>query len=427
MKAYTNVYLLFVPFIIAVWLLNLHILNIKPKEILYGHNISLKLMSMLSFVGKIVAVSCCICVLVSISTIPSLRKYQNAKELFQQNKDYVFIEYVFDLQTDQKMMNDDAYFAQQLSIMREFVKDSDKTLQPMCICDITRNRYNMKNADWNAIYCNHRATPYLQNVIKEISEINIDDYDMTLLIPDNIFDSEKQRITDFLSEQFKIFEGYSPETDKIALINYTPENEVICFNSDYDSQFLFYDAPAICIASDTCSRNDIRELNINHDKLGTGTIYNISDISEFDALFDDKNFSPIVTNSYEKFKIDYKVQKAFLMLSVFISILVTIFYVVVQYIILKLDYQVNALELSIKKTLGYSIWQRNHRHFINAFISGTLNIIVSVIFVKMGIFESIYITCVPLTLIILNLILIYVLVYRIEKEKIAKILKGGAL
>lgn len=58
---------------------------------------------------------------------------------------------------------------------------------------------------------------------------------------------------------------------------------------------------------------------------------------------------------------DYHNQKMFLLTAVLLAILVLTFYIMVTQIILKLDYQVNAVELAIKKTLGYSIFQKIKR------------------------------------------------------------------
>jgi hypothetical protein len=99
-----------------------------------------------------------------------------------------------------------------------------------------------------------------------------------------------------------------------------------------------------------------------------------------------------------------------------------------MYTILKLDYQVHATELAIRKTLGESVFQKNHKHFTGA--AGVL-IVNLLLAVTASLWKQLLplssAIAVPVILFLLNILLIAVLIRRIEKQKITKILKGGAL
>lgn len=428
LQSFTKVYWLYLPFLFGIWIVNLHLLRIKPKEMLYGHQLSSKLLSMLTIFDKVAAVLSCIGILSSFSSLPSIQKYQKAETLFQQRQDYMFMEFVYDLDVNQKMIEDTDYLIEQINTMRQFFKETDEIFEPICINDLAREKSSIKNVTWDAIYCNFRALPYLQSVIPESVAVDITQYDMALLVPNTLSPSDQQQVYTFLVDRFSKYEGYTPPKENILTYYYTPDEEILCFNSDYDSQFTFYDCPAICIASNTYQKSDIGSMVLNHDKLGTGTIYQIPEQATLDRIFDDYPFRPVVTSVYEKFKIDYQVQKTLLMLSILITILVLVFYTMVLQIVLKLDYQVNAVELAIKKTLGYSVFQKNSRHFVDAIVSGVANVIVSICYLRfVDVLPTVVVIAVPIALLILNMILIYILIVRIEKQKLSKILKGGAL
>ena len=100
----------------------------------------------------------------------------------------------------------------------------------------------------------------------------------------------------------------------------------------------------------------------------------------------------------------------------------------VHYIILKLDYQVNATELAIRKTLGESMLQKNRRHFVGAAAVGVINLIIAVGLSHFAHLIPIAVAiAVPAVLFILNILLICFMIRRVEKQKLTKILKGGAL
>lgn len=71
---------------------------------------------------------------------------------------------------------------------------------------------------------------------------------------------------------------------------------------------------------------------------------------------------------------------------------------------------------------------RDSRHFVDAIVSGVANVIVSICYLRfVDALPTVVVIAVPIALLILNMILIYILIVRIEKQKLSKILKGGAL
>lgn len=426
MHYHTKVYWLFVPFLLCVWLVNLHLLRIQPKEMLYGHQLSERIMKLLSVFGKVSSVLCCISILLVLSSVPSLREYRMAETIFENNQNYVFFEYWYDAEINDKMMESNEYIMETWAELEEFYQTNDIVLQPITLDDQRFPASDMQTGDYKSIYANHRALSYLQTVIPEASDIDMAECEMALLIPACLNDAQKAEATRNHITLFSNVEGYTPA--KIKTIVYTSEEQVLCFNPEYDNHFTFHQTPVVSIASNTYARPDADTLNIKHRTLESGSIFLSTNADAEKTVFANYTFNPILTNSYDKFQMDYHNQKMFLLTAVLLAILVLTFYIMVTQIILKLDYQVNAVELAIKKTLGYSIFQKNQTHFISAACCAVLSAIaVYLLRDYMHNLPTVVLILVPIALLLLNLLLLQALINRIEKQKLCKILKGGAL
>ena len=121
-------------------------------------------------------------------------------------------------------------------------------------------------------------------------------------------------------------------------------------------------------------------------------------------------------------------QKSLIAVFLLVTVLMILLYVSVLRTILQLDYQVNATELAIRKTLGESIWQKNRRYFVTALVIGGINLLAAGIYVYQTEMQyPLLVLGVPLVLTVINMGLIYRLIRKVEAQQIARILKGGAL
>lgn len=200
---------------------------------------------------------------------------------------------------------------------------------------------------------------------------------------------------------------------------------MLCFDYYNDFKFVYYTSPAVCIASDTYKREDAADLMINHDMLFHGMIYQVNNLTQLDTEFQSYSFSPIASNVYDKFKMDYRLQQVLLTLSVLLIILILVFYASVTYTLLQLDYQVNAVELAVKKIFGYTIIEKNSHYFTSSIALAGLNIVISFFILRKSHLYAAAI--IPIFLLIMDTILLYIMIRKIERQQMVKILKGGAL
>lgn len=426
-RFYRNVYLLFIPFVFGIWIVNLHLLKIAPKEMVYGHQLSGHVLSLTSGLGKVAAVVSCVIILICTVMVPSLGRYRVAEQFFRDKRDYVYLEYSFDMKVSNRMLTDMDYMAEVRDVLRQMQEKIDTELESVVIQDEAEIN-ERTNRLWDPVYCNHNALPYLQSVYPEAAAIDLTNYDLAYLMPENLPPTEQQKMRQLFASTFDSCEGYYPEKSRIQYCTYQPGESLLCFTQKTNSKFRFVNLPVICIASDTYQYTGKRNHPVNHDYLLTGTIFRHTDVAEMERIMQNYPVKPIMTNIYEKFYIDYQIQKALLLMSVLIAFLAFIFYISVMYTILKLDYQVHATELAIRKTLGESVFQKNHKHFTGA--AGVL-IVNLLLAVTASLWKQLLplssAIAVPVILFLLNILLIAVLIRRIEKQKITKILKGGAL
>ncbi|GGA18410.1 hypothetical protein GCM10008018_72890 [Paenibacillus marchantiophytorum] len=110
------------------------------------------------------------------------------------------------------------------------------------------------------------------------------------------------------------------------------------------------------------------------------------------------------------------------------SILILFLEIVIIKSILRLEYEVNAIELCLKKILGYNIWQKNKKILLVTLIPTILGMIGAMIvwiFINGNIVNYLVYGSIFIFLIEPFIILTYI--RKLERAKISIILKGGNL
>ena len=424
---FSHLFFFSVIYIVGVWIINLQLLNINPKEIIYGFQHSSQIIRLFSIISVVTSIITCLTIQLIVSSMPSITKYKKAEHFFINNENYMFIQFRYD--NDYTKDLPESVYENEKKERVDFFKDTDSIFQPICVAEISHSALtNGVDDKIEAIYCNHRALSYIKEAVPEANDLNLKEYDEVLLIPDSFNENDTEASIKYLKSQFYRIEGYIPDDNRIKIVNYEPKSQILCFEYRNTFHFIYHEAPAICIASDTYTKSNADELVMNHDMVAHGTLFYVQNTNELEKIFESYSFSPISSNAYEKFQIDYRLQQALFIISIIMICLSEVFYISVVKELLQMDYQINAIELALKKVLGYSIIQKNRRYLKLAIISFISDIIISIIYCVVA-KNNLYITglIISISLLIVNLVLLYFLIRLIEKQKIVKILKGGAL
>lgn len=128
----------------------------------------------------------------------------------------------------------------------------------------------------------------------------------------------------------------------------------------------------------------------------------------------------------------YQYHWSFLKRSAVIATVLFIFSIFLEIIViglvLKLEYRVHAMEISLKKILGYSIWERNKKITLITLSAGMLSTISAIVMNQwLQIAEARYILYGGLIVFIVELLFIVINIKRMDQSEVPKILKGGAL
>lgn len=425
-KPYQYLYCLTIPFLLGICLVNLHILHIRPKEILYGRQHSAILLWLLSAVGKGAAILSCLVIVVTVPLFSSLRNYQKTLSFFAQNRDYYFIDYrsktgaagILEFADEEHSPREEA---------RDFSDYGHRELNAVILKHVDPN--DGITPLWGMVFCNERAMPYLQTAVPEAEKADFKQYDAVFLIPDVLPPTEQQKAVSQLMREFQVSENYYPESDRIQRLQYhCTEDLMCCSDTVYESPFDFVHLPVVCIATDETEGKYADGSVSNRYFSLSETIYRTSDPKAVERHFERYRGHSVIRNVYETFLYYYHLQCAAFFGALITILLALTFYIAVHNIILRLDYQVNATELAIRKTLGESMLQKNRRHFAGAAAVGAVNLLLAVCLSHFThLLPMTAAIAVPVVLFALNILLICFMIRRVEKQKLTKILKGGAL
>lgn len=136
----------------------------------------------------------------------------------------------------------------------------------------------------------------------------------------------------------------------------------------------------------------------------------------------------LTENVYSQYQNYWSVLRKTLYINSVLSILFILLDMVITFYIIKLDYYVNATELALKKVLGYSSFERHRTLLISSVFISICSIAAAYILNFSIKFSGIiFLLCGGVLFSFLDLLMILFIIRKIEKERIQKILKGGAL
>jgi hypothetical protein len=133
-------------------------------------------------------------------------------------------------------------------------------------------------------------------------------------------------------------------------------------------------------------------------------------------------------NIGDQFQYRWGILRKTLYINTFIGILLIFLNFLITIVTTRLDYSVNAIELALKKTVGYSLLERHRKLLYGSAVCSFAAIIGAVIISLLLRFSGIgYVIGTGLLFLGLDLAAITKIVHRAEHARIPMILKGGAL
>jgi hypothetical protein len=136
----------------------------------------------------------------------------------------------------------------------------------------------------------------------------------------------------------------------------------------------------------------------------------------------------IKTNVYENYKQQLKKAKRILYINIAFSVLILFLEFLILSLVIRLEYNLHALEFSVKKILGHSMIEKNKRLiFLTIIITVMSTIISALVGLKFGLTEVRSVLAVGFIILLLEFFAIFYCISKVERAQVPKILKGGNL
>lgn len=134
------------------------------------------------------------------------------------------------------------------------------------------------------------------------------------------------------------------------------------------------------------------------------------------------------TNAWEKYLGIWEAAKRLMNMNLIFVILILSLELLVIWTVLRLEYQVNAIELSVQKVTGYNIWQKNRRLVVSTMgitLVSTLAVALTACILEFS--SPRLLLAGGGSLLVAEGILLIWLIRKIERANVQRILKGGNL
>jgi len=399
--------------------LSLYFSNIK--ECFSNGNNSKELLS-LNYGLKLVTTIITIFIISSnIAFIFQSYTFYKQKTFFEDHSDYYHVKFMYKpFENSDGSLN--SRWEESHTVQETFYKEFFKEFDAISVKNIS------ETGETSGISANRNALDYLSSKIDKLNSLNLDK-DFYFILPTGMENDFE------IIEQLKINIPFNNDEDFVFdydVIYYHDNIDIVGIDEDYIYGSHLVKNPAIIY--NNMSEDQFKSLNFSSLDEIYDVMYRISSedqINKFNKFIAEHDLEGQFIqkiNVLEKYENMWIVAKRALYINLVFSVLVLLLEIIIINSIIILEYKVNAIELSIKKVLGYSILQKNRKIIMMTVIttiSSTLIAIIVNIIMKTQIGH--YLALGGLIILILELSVITFNINRIEKSKIQKILKGGNL
>lgn len=350
--------------------------------------------------------------------IDSLNLYKQ-KPFFQEFADYEYISLQYKPVPAQDGSVSNA-LADSAKVQTHFYEQFFHEFKPTSFVNIS----NLTKVE--GILANQNSYHYLSRQIKELKEIPLSDK-VYFVIPKGL--SKDKGIVKKMADAVRFYEGADYRYQHEA-VYYDEPATLISIDENYTYGSKRFKNPVIIFnnmhpegtASDS---NPMQKMNVLHD-----VMYNVENKAFTRFIEEHKLEHQIVsrTNVLENFENKWTTAKRVLYMNVVFSVLVVIMEILIISSIIKLEYEINAVELAVKKVVGYSPLEKHKRLAILTVSATVLSIGLSMaISLMLNLIEFYYLLISGITIIALEIAVMLFFIHRVEKAKLPKILKGGSL
>ncbi|MBD2860758.1 DUF1430 domain-containing protein [Paenibacillus oceani] len=279
----------------------------------------------------------------------------------------------------------------------------------------------------NALIANRNAYDYLSRNIKELTNADLTK-DIYLLVPEQIPVTEE--LIESFQDSLRLYEGESFAYE-YEVIPYKGRVELVSIevNLAYGSEIL--KNPVIIYNNKTVEQVENRPVDPERFfPFIEEIMYKVSD-DEFDRFVQEHGMSREIvrkTNVLDKYNHSWNLAQRVLAINLIFSTLVLLLEFIIIVTIIKLEYEVNAIELAIKKVLGHSLPAKHRKLVLMTLVTSVLSIGAAVTAALVLELNNVsHLVFGGIVILALELAVIFFYIRKIEHARIQNTLKGGNL
>lgn len=325
------------------------------------------------------------------------------KEFFQERKEdsYVMLSSFSDTDEKEAKLRDKIY--------RECVRQNKTCMLVELL--------GFEHDDDNYVYADRGSIPYLQQQIPELQDVDLSDAAYVIKPEDENLSGNE------FDEAEELFRVYSQDEDApIRTITYQGKTEIISHK--------IQDSVTSCLKENPVIVLNNMEPGFVDGYLWTGTMVNLTD-SEWENYLEKHGFTDEIayrTNVYENYLHSWRMLKWGMVLGIVLFAIMFVMECFILYTTLYYEYRLNAMELSLQKVLGFTIFQRHRKIGGLTIVSGAGGLAIAIligIFLDIGNLTALLVA--GFAIIAFELAFIVRYAYKMETINVQRVLKGGYL
>ncbi len=412
---------IFIIFILINYLLYLVFLKYDLKKALSGKSITDSLRGN-CYVMKIFTMI--LTIIVAASNAAAIKEsilFISQAGIIEDYSGYSYIKEYFYYGTSREDNYFDKYMERTAQILYSEYKKGNVALSVPLMEDWRYRRY---------ICVNENARACIKN-IKELESIN-KSVGVHIFIPESIKNEEKEIVEFALNTAASSFYSGLKNQD-YEVIKYSGRKDILYFSNELSMGSGYAENPIIiyCTFSGEIFPENpgIRE---NVMGIADSVMFRLSekDIRDMEERYDLNSNGIYISSSNVKETYDYyrlQMIRA-LLVNTSVSGMLLFLEAIIIWVILRLEYVLNANELAIKKVLGYSVFQKNRSVILLILFSSAIGIIATIALSLMyGLALWYHAALAGVVTVLFETAAVIYFVTRIEKVAVSKILKGGSL
>lgn len=353
--------------------------------------------------------------------------YQSQSEYWDKYASYNSLKARYVNSEDEYYINDDLTKEISYKAYSEKFNDADIILMS---CFAERDFFGQY-----VIAYNKNSTDYLAEELDGIDFGALEDNKVYAFVPNKIYDGNfgksNSKVLNEITNKFIDWDG--SYDDGAQIMYYDGKAKLISLDGRSDFNSRYYENPVVIFIN--IDEKLYPRVNTGDLNLASDTYFKMYDMSkkEYKDFFEENSLDNYDVQCFnfnigDRYHYNLGVMQKSLYICCILTALFLVLNMLITFVTVRIDFSVNAVELALKKVMGYSLFARQRKLFIGSGIAALLSTAAAVIFNQVMELSALpYVFIAGFVFSAADIFVTLLVVRKTEREQISKILKGGAL